>query len=296
MKRKTLLVFNLLLLVAGGVLVWAYQVSPVGKPSKVKLTEELVFYGLVIDEKSNTVSGASVEANGLISSPTQTQHREIVQTTSDVDGRFDLHIPWGQQVMVTVTGSTNYINPPPQRFQYGPVGSDPIHQPNFSEPVIFKLTKKQIEDSFFKFSRWWGAPNNGEPVQIDLSTGQSVNQNGDLVISIFCPEPYSEEKRFPWKLSIQVSHGGLVAAAEDQLEFMLLAPENGYEQTLSWEYGPGIEPWRAQHQGTYYLTARNGQFFAKLAFRMNTKWDIRGVPFYTQVTVNTNGSRNLQAP
>ena len=150
-------------------------------------------------------------------------------------------------------------------------------------------------DSIVEVSHWFYAANSGDPVHLDLSTGQIVKSGGDLIVSIYCPQPYTEIKRFPWKLTIEVVAGGLIQVGEEQsLQYMLEAPADGYQAGVVAEYGPSIEPWQVQYTGTYYLTSRNGRFFGKLALRMNTRWDERGVPFNIHSLVNTNASRNLQ--
>jgi hypothetical protein len=122
-----------------------------------------------------------------------------------------------------------------------------------------------------------------------------------LVVSIHCPEPYTELKRFPWKFALQSVEGGLFVLPSSpgkfvSLERLHLAPEDGYAPMLSMAYPHDSTPFQVQYEGTFYLKSRNGQVYAKLRFDVSTRWDERGVPFGIQAVVNTNASRNLQTP
>lgn len=259
------------------------------------LNQHLTFYGLVLDDQTNIVVGATITGNVLVEDGQNPGHNVPLQTTSGSDGRFQFDVDDGQLIMINVNNGANYISPPPRWFQYGPVGNRPIYYPDVNNPTIFVLTKKQSTDSIVEVSHWFYAPNSGKPVHVDLSSGKTVKDGGDLIVSIYCPEPYTELKRFPWKLSVQVIGGGLIPVDVNQsLRYMFKAPSEGYQSGFDVEYGPSIEPWRVQYEGVYYLTSRNGQFFGKMSFRMNTRWDKLGVPFNIHSFVNTNGSRNLQ--
>ncbi len=259
------------------------------------LNQHLTFYGITVDDQTNALAGATISGSILVVDGQNQPQQVPVQTTSDGDGRFQFDMDYGQLIMITVNKGTNYISPPTQWFQYGPVGNRPIYHPDQNNPAVFVLTKKQSPGSIVEVSHWFYAPNSGDPVHVDLSTGQVVKDGGDLIVSIYCPEPYTELKRFPWKLNVQVIGGGLIQVGVDQpLQYMLEAPADGYQSGFAMEYGPSIEPWSVEYDGVYYLTSRNGQFFGKLRFSMTTRWNERGVPFNIHSFVNTSGSRNLQ--
>lgn len=267
---------------------------PVFRARGPGLNPLLVFYGVAVDEGTNGLAGAIVEANVMIDPPETESRREIFSTTAGKDGRFELQIPWGQQMMVTATHTTNYVSPPSQWFQFGPVGDRPIHNPDPNNPVVFAFHRVLPAESLVEIKRWWGAPNNGDPVRIDLTTGERVATGGDLVVSIFCPEPYTNMRQFPWKLNIQVVEGGLLAANVERLEFMHEAPAIGYQNGFQIEFGPSSEAYRRQYDGFFFVSSRAGQIFAKLQFNLRLHWDERGVPFGIHSFANTNGSRNLQ--
>jgi hypothetical protein len=219
-----------------------------------------------------------------------------VAALSDGGGRFEFDIADGQALMLAASKGTDYIPPPWQWFQYSPMGGNrPIHQPSLAEPVPFVLTKKEEQESLLEIRRGWTARNTGEPVRIDLVTGQVVPTGGDIVVSIRCPEPYKAGDKIPWKLVIGATGGGLVPAQAERLDYMLQAPAGGYQEFVV-EHAKDADDWKPRFDGMFYLKARNGGLYAKLRFDMHTRWDERGVPFGFHALVNTNGSRNLQMP
>lgn len=266
---------------------------------KPELNHELLFYGIALDQKSNAVVDARAEANVLIDSPLEKSHRETVYAVSDANGEFSFKIPWGQQMMVTVTANTNFINPPPRWFQYGPVGNQPIFHPDPNNPVIFPFQIREYGTNnepmhFFSFNKRFRAPN-GIPIQFDLTTGQIVPQGGDLIILITCPEPYTEMKPFPWSAKVEVVGGGLIHIDGQNIRmgFLNEAPSAGYSKGFEIEYDSNSPFYRRQFEGWYYIRSRNGSIYSKIYFDVDTRWDQRGVPFGINAVVNLDGSPYL---
>lgn len=264
-------------------------------PIKTLLNQHLSFYGLVVDEKTNIVAGANVEAVIQVMNGESPMRRESVRLTSDSDGRFALEHPWGQLATITVTKRSEFIDAEPQWFQYGPVGNRPKHVPNITSPVVFELHRVKAQEPLFIFEQQFRAPNTGESVRVDLTTGKLVKVGGDLIVSTLCLEPFNSGVKYPWKLTVEAAGGGLVEAKTERLELMHEAPAGGYG-SLTVEYGPNSEKYDRQHDGSYYVQSRNGQVYSKIFFYLRTRWDERGVPFGIKAVVNTNASRNLQTP
>ncbi len=269
-----------------------FYTNPPPKPSNRKLNEHLTFYGLTLDDQTNILAGATIAGNVMVWDEQNPSRQVPVETTSDGDGRFQFDMDNGQLIMISVSKGTNYISPPPQWFQYGPVGDRPIYHPDLNNPAVFVLTKKQLEP-LIETDRGFTAPNTGEPVRIDLTTGQIVPTGGDLIVSITCPEPYKAGVHIPWKLVLQAMGGGFIPS-DARLEYMLEAPETGYDEIVV-DHPKDDPNWDSQYDGILYMKSRNGQIYGKLIFDMHTQWDERGVPFRFHSFVNPNGSRNLQS-
>lgn len=270
---------------------------PTHKKSGQPLNKHLVFYGLTLDDQTNAVSGAMVTGNVMVWDEQNPSRQVPVETTSDGEGRFQFDMDNGQLIMINVGKGTNYISPPPEWFQYGPVGDRPIYHPDPNNPAVFILTKKQLEP-LIELRKGMTAPNTGEPIRIDLTTGAIVPTGGDLIVSITCPEPFKAQVHIPWKLVLQATDGGLATISDGQLDHMLQydfeAPISGYGEIVI-DHPPNDPNWDTQYDSILYLKSRNGQIYGKLSFGMDVRWDERGVPFSFHSFVNPNGSRNLQS-
>jgi hypothetical protein len=265
------------------------------------LNQHLTFYGMTIDDQTNALAGAIITGSILVVDGQNPPQEVLVETVSDGDGRFQFDMDYGQLISLTVSKGTNYISPPPRWFRYGSAGygpqeSETISNPNINDPVVFVLTKKLPPEQLTEFRKNFAAPNTGDPVRVDLTTGQIVSAGGDLIISITCPEPYSETKSSPWSLSVKVVDGGMIQVGDQntRMEYLQQAPADGYTDGVAVSYDQNSIPYRRQYEGWFYVKSRNGAVYAKMYFDMNTRWDERGVPFEIWAVVNPNGSRNLQ--
>ncbi len=264
------------------------------------LNQHLTFYGVIVDDQTNIVAGATINGSILVVDGQNPPQQVPVETMSDGNGRFQFDMDYGQLVSLTVSKGTNYISPPPRWFRYGSGGYGPqeseiISYPNINDPVVFVLTKKSPQ-KLTEFRKEFAAPNNGDPVRVDLTTGQIVSEGGDLIISITCLEPYSETTSSPWSLSVKVVDGGIFQVADQntRMEYLLQAPTDGYTDGIDISYDQNSTPYLRQYESWFYVKSRNGAVYAKMYFNMNTRWNERGVPFAIWAVVNPNASPILQ--
>lgn len=263
------------------------------------LNRDLFFYGLVVDEKSNSISGACVESKVMVVQPGHNAVTRDIYVLSDNDGRFAIEMPWGQQIQVMVKDRPNFTDAPWQMFRYGNIGGlEPKHAPDRNNPVVFTLYSKTNAQVLFAFNKVFRLPHDGTPVRIDLTTGIIVSEGGDLIVSTYCPEQYSNLINTPWKLSLKVVDGGLLESHPigDRLENMRMAPSGEYISSYEVNYDASLpdSQYRRQADGLFYINSRNGLIYAKIRIFMTTFWDQRGVPFGVEAFVNTNGSPILQ--
>ena len=272
------------------------------KKSKVRLNQHLTFFGVAVDDQTNALAGVTVKGSILVMDSQNPGHQVSVEATSDAEGRFQFDMDYGQTITLNVSKGTNYISPPMQSFRYPPgwygsADSELISNPDAANPIIFTLTKKKNPEPLIEIRTGMGAPNTGEPVRIDVTTGKVVPTGGDLIVSITCPEPFKAGVHIPWKLVLTATDGGLVTIRDGQFGYLLNncleAPISGYDEIVIDH--PRDDPnWDTQYDSILYLKSRNGQIYGKLSFDMHVGWDERGVPFGFHSFVNTNASRNLQ--
>jgi|GEM_PF-3319908 len=257
--------------------------------------QPILFYGRVVDEKTNAVGGATVHANVAMRTLNSSGEKKFTVTSGE-NGYFTISGVSGENLAVGVTKEPDYYFAPVQLFRYSQFYGATRHQPDPNSPVVFVLHKIKGPESLLYWDRAFGAPNTGEPVRIDFTTGEKVISGGDLVVSIMHPEPYSNLKQPAWSMKIAAMNGGFIHTDQIRLEFMHEAPESGYQPVIEVVMESDDPNYRRQFEGCYYVKSRNGQHYAKVRFRMNTYWDERGVPFGIQCFVNTNASRNLEVP
>jgi hypothetical protein len=251
----------------------------------------IVFHGLVVDQDTNVVAGATVRAvvvRHLVGRNTE----EPLGRLSGLDGRFTIDGVNGTALGVAVS-RTNYHPAPGGYFKYSRLEGPLAHQPDPERPVVFVLTEKRAPEILVSFSRWFGITNTGAPTRIDLTTGEIVPEGGDLIVSIECLEKFEFGNPIPWKMRIEVVGGGFVRSEAQRLEHMYEAPAYGYEPTINVSYGHEGEGFGAQFNGLFYLMSRNGQNFGKVRLDMTVAHDERGVPFGIRSVINTNASRVL---
>ena len=245
------------------------------RPTDV-LNSDLNFYGLVVDENSNVIAGANVNTIVLVMSPGQDAHSQTSSLVSGSDGRFSIEKQWGQQIMVKVS-KASYLDTTWQTFRYGNIGGvEPRYYPDQNNPAVFVLYAKANSEtnsaSLFSFNKVFGLPHDGSSTRIDLTTGQIVPTGGDLIVSINCPEPYTNLKEFSWEISINVVGGGLIEAhpINNQIENMQDAPSDGYSEGFDLKYDANSPDYRRQLDDLYYISSRNGQVYAKVRRHMTT--------------------------
>ena len=261
------------------------------------LNQNLVFYGVAVDEQTNYLAGVTIIGKVLVADGKSPLREVPIETMSDVTGLFQIKMAFGQAMWLTVAYGTNYLSPPTQWFRYGPKGYGPfesleVANPDPNDPFVFVLTKKQPVGELITLRKGLMAPNTGNPVRINLVTGEIVQTGGDFLVSITCLEPFQAGVHIPWKLVLTAVDGGFVPSNAQRLEYMEQAPESGYEE-ISVEYTRDNPNWRSQYDGMFYLKAHNGQMFGKMAFSTHIQWDERGVGFRFFSTVSTNNSRYL---
>ena len=249
----------------------------------------ITFYGRVIDEKEQPISEANVEASftdHIMGGNTKRQLKTgtdgffkisgnglgiIIQVSKD--GYYRLDQSHGSFVYVKEAGPMN-------------VHADP------NNPAIFVLRKKGKSEFLIKCDRDFKIPKNGEPVQVDITTGKTTNL-GDQVIKVMAwtndqGHDVNSNAPYDWRCKISVSNGGLIQRTG---EFSFEAPESGYqsEDEINIPASLGSE-WRSQLTKNYFV--KFGNNYARVEFTMTAG----GEHFFTLTSYlnPTPGSRNLE--
>jgi len=251
------------------------------------------FYGQIIDQNSNPVPDVKVKIgirHWTMPNPAilQTGSKEIhLEQTSDVNGRFEFHGETGDGFGVGIT-KDGYLLPPNARYGFGPQAG------TFATPVIFKMWKIGESQQLISHSlSRIGIPVDGQPVQFDLFNGIKVSSGGQLIVR-FERNPQSlppGDAGYDWNASFEIPNGGLAANND---EFMYQAPEGGYQETYKVEMAKSATNWTATLDQQFYIKLDNGKFYGNLTVHLPTFHDTPPIGLTLGITINPNGSRNLQ--
>jgi hypothetical protein len=245
------------------------------------------FYGRVIDESNNVVSGAQIDfsCNDLSKAGTTDYH-----TTSDGNGFFSLQNVTGKLLVIAISKDGYYTSKSDNNsFEYGDSHVTAYGKEN---PIVFHLRKKYIGADLIHadypgFAHIAQLKHDGTPVELDLFQGNQVaNGAGQLKLEFWRDLSDRNAKVFDWKLQISVPGGGLVETDE---EFPFDAPDNGYQASLIMDMSTNAANWQGNLKTKYYFQLPDGKY---------GRFDLEFLPYNGVFTlssfINPSGSRNLE--
>jgi|SRR5579884_455469 len=249
------------------------------------------FYGKVVDENSNAVSGAGVQFEwDELPHGRDTKH---FSTTSDTNGLFSLRGAKGPSLDVRVS-KNGYYTPRPgvDSFTYS---GDSHFSPDVSNPVIFKIRKMGTPEPLIRLAgpmggdRQYRLDSKGEPTTISFYTGKRVpTGQGQFEIAFTMQgSDNGNQRQFQWDCVVSIPGGGLQAAPT---EFAFSAPDTGYQPTDEIKSESDPNKWTDQFERSYYVQLADGNYgIVNLTVMCGSN------PFFgVDVLVNRAGSRNLE--
>lgn len=248
------------------------------------------FYGKVLDENSNTVTGATIRFSWTERPMDDTAHTST--TESDSQGLFKLHGARGPSLDVRVSKQGYYTSSQDTwSFSYAISGR---FLPDPANPVVFHLRTKGTPEPLMRVAgnglgtmSDYSVSRDGVPTEVSLRDGRQMPAGeGDLRVEVWIGKPLDGfPSRLEWKCRVTVPGGGLVQVKD---EFAFLAPLEGYQQADEWLVDGGN--WAEKVQKRYYVKLPDGKF-GLVTLR------VIGVanPFFRLASlVNPSGSRNLE--
>lgn len=262
------------------------------KDMRRAFSARIAFYGKVVDEKNNPISGASVQYSVADKLPDGTQY----EGTSDINGCFSITGIKGADMTVGVSKPGYYIirDQSSGYFAYGVPNTMEIQHPipTKDSPAVFVLRKMGETVSLVVAGIKVRMPKDGTPVEISLSTGTEVPEGeGDIIVECWTKneglDPNLNE-HYDWRFRLTIPDGGL---AERKDEFDFIAPESGYRPMIEFNMPKDASEWKNRFEDEYFLKLR-GNRYARMEFRM-----ISGGAHFAVVTSYLNptpGVRNLE--
>jgi hypothetical protein len=250
--------------------------------------DDIHFYGQIIDQHGEPVSGAtvSVDVGGRYLAAGSGQGRLL----TDKEGRF----------YVRGTGGSLYVGPikhptldtyrqlsPSGKMEGGADFTSYQHTENgnnllwtnYSDPYtpyIFKVWRKtskniakelhQVRSALLGFSCL------GEPYTLNFTKRKWKERvikgegDGQLRIRYFCKE--SDEHRYfdDWAVEIEAIGGGI---QETQDLYLNVAPADGYESSYRLSMTKGEPTYQKTIKKRFYFTAKNNQYYGSLEMRFD---------------------------
>jgi len=243
------------------------------------------FFGRVVDEKGQPISGAKIELSWTNLSQAGSSEAE---TKTDAEGYFSLLNKKGRHLQVRVS-KDGYYTPKQQQisFDYAAFWEANYHEPDPHNPVLFHLRKKHQGDVLSSGEIRPTIPPNGTPVRFDLLNGGRVSPNGQLEIAAVTNMEQYPPRIFNWRATISVPGGGLI---EHNSEFPFEAPEAGYQPSVEFDMPTNAPDWKRVIDKSYFIKFGSQPKYGRIQVGLNGASQVASVSYW----VNPSGSRNLE--
>jgi hypothetical protein len=244
------------------------------------------FYGEVVDENTNPVSGAQVDFDA---NDTSAEGTSFYHTQSDANGLFSIKNIQGKILGVKVNKEGYYSYAPAVGRVFWYAGANENFVPDSLNPVVFWLRKKGVGDSLIEIKRNYKILRDGTPVGIDLATGKATTGgSGNLVVQCWTDDQGKPPgQKYDWHCVVTIPGGGLVLSDE---VFPFLAPEIGYVSTNQIARPADQPGWKSDVDIKFYYQLSDGRY-GRMKFSM-----IAGGDHFCMIDsfFNPSGSRNLE--
>jgi hypothetical protein len=243
------------------------------------------FYGRVIDENEQPVSGAKVKAQWSNLSNKGASDEEV---TSNDEGFFSITGKTGRSITIRVS-KDGYYTQSRQRidFEYAAFWDANYYKPDPANPVLFRLRKRNGVEGVITGETIPPLPANGTPVRLDLFEGGAISSQGQLEISATTNTEDYPPRVFDWSATIAVPNGGLV---EHNLEFPFQAPEDGYQPSVEFQMWANAPDWRHSVEKNYFIRFGSPSIYGRIRVRFSGSSQNASVIY----VVNPTGSRDLE--
>ena len=276
------------------------QPALAGQPSGVGLRVEALrnalseknvpidFFCRVLDQYSTPVVGASLKiyvrhwelTADAMSKPVR------MEKQTDAAGNFDVHGVTGDGLSLEKIEKAGYHLSPKAQINYGPSSG------TAGSPTIIRMWRDGSRESLVGGNKVFGITPDGRTYTIDLLLGRKIEgeADGDLRVSITRPKGISPREKYEWFWRIEAVKGGIL---ETDDEFMYLAPEVGYESSVSMRIDPADSSWTPLVRKHLFIRSRDGKIYGRMQVEINAAYGDHGA-IELNYTVNPNASRNLQ--
>jgi len=245
--------------------------------------KSLDFYGKVVDQYGQPVTGAKVQGNVMsIHSMTQSNDK-IYLTETDGSGLFKF---------IGLHGVELGIWPQKEGYVYNlklPSRRPDNYQPSPDNVVTFTMWKLKGSEPMIHARIHAYIPCNGAQTSFNILTGKS---GGNLIVTLNRnPVNIDRSKPFDWTITISLATGGLVKITD---LYPNEAPINGYQPSLTINMPANDKNWSHSINGSYYFQSGNGQIYGRMIIKITANFQPPPTFFGADIYANPSGSRNLE--
>ncbi len=256
----------------------------------------VALHGKVVDQHNQPVPGVTVRLElevGYLRTPVQGHTRwDKVELITDHEGRFSLVNRKAGSISIVALVKNDYEASAknPRHFAFAGSGGPP-HVPDPSSPVVFRVWKKHGAEPMFYVRLSGGIPCDGTSTNFDLCTGSRTSTNLNFKVSFNrVPLHPNRGAKYDSTITLEVVGGGIVQTAD---EFTLLAPDTGYQPSVTIARLATDPVWDRNVNGMFYLRTREG-FYGRLRIELATFFDPPPTQFVFESFINPAGSRVLE--
>ena len=276
---------------------WAERRRLHGSDPSYEWKTPIRFYGKVVDDSNQPVSGAvieiewpgTVERNG----GDGVGHRRL---NNEANGTFTIAGIEGKCMIVRVSkdGYRTRGMPLNNKFEYAGFWEPCFIEPDPALPVVFRLVKKREAEPTYRIHGRFMIQAPALELRLDLlsPTLQTVTTE-DIFLRISRGPSVSDPRFVDWTVEIEGRNGCELAASDD--EFMLQAPTDGYTPTISREYKKTLS--NQDEKIRFYVRNSARDFYATVEIQPTPyRYRSETEPAVIKVmgTVNPNNSTNLE--
>ena len=250
--------------------------------------QPIEFYGKLVDQFGNPVTGAEVTGSVLAGDGTSTN-----KTTTDGVGLFQFKGLKGMSLGIMARKSGYEFVAKNTGFDYALFRPEKVHKPDPNNPVVFKMWKLSGPEPMIEGQKFFKIKPNGPDYTIDLVNGKKIegrSEQGDFIVQIHRPSVVGPKDRYDWSFEIKPIDGGVIEADDP---FPYLAPEAGYKPTYLHVVSTSEPGWTYRIRKSFYLKSRGGKIHARIQLEAFADYP-GGAALDLHYYVNPNGSRNLE--
>ncbi len=256
----------------------------------------IMFYGRVIDQDSNSLSGAKIKASVLY------EHMFMPNTSGDYPitnniTRFDKETGMDGNFQITGITGRNVDIDSLQKDGYELESGLPqvfgASSGNLENPVIFKMWSTNIHEQLISGDKKFQIVPDGRPYFINLTDGTIAESGGgDLKVWVKRPDQIIYGKRYDWSSEMDVINGGL---CQSDSYSMFSAPTEGYLPLFQFEQKVGSGWGDSTGEKRFYVMLHNGTEYGWISIELYAYYNNQ-IPGLIRLSyaINPSGSRILR--